>query len=226
VNERLQAHNLDEAGFIHGFSLRDGDADALTRALGVEALHQVSQVHGREVRRVAPGESVAQVRDTEADALVAPAGAIAIGVRVADCVPVLVADPVTGAVGAIHAGWRGTVAGVVRAAIGELAAQGGDVADFRAALFPHIGPCCFEVGDDVAAEIERASPIPNVVVREHAKPHVDLARVVIAQLAHAGLREERIEVVPGCTKHEPARFHSFRRDGANSGRHHAVIVSR
>jgi len=226
MTTRLTARNLATAGFAHGFSLRDGDVNALVQALRVQDLHQVSQVHGRAVRRITPGEDVAQVRSTEADALVAPAGGIAIAVRVADCVPVVVADPASGAVSAIHAGWRGTVAGVVQAAIETLAMHGGDVSEFRAAVFPHIGVCCFEVGDEVAAQLEAASPIADIVRRTGAKPHVDLTRIVTAQLQRAGLHPDHIEVVPGCTKHEPERFHSFRRDGANSGRHHAVIVSR
>ena len=165
------------------------------------------------------------VRAIEADALLASGGAAA-GVRVADCVAVLVADPASGAVAAIHAGWRGTVRGVVTGAVAQLAARGGAPSQFAAAVFPHIRACCFEVGEEVAAEISGASHARDVIVRGGAKPHVNLVTVVLAQLERAGVPPTRVDDVPGCTKCAPARFHSYRRDGANAGRHLAAIMSR
>jgi copper oxidase (laccase) domain-containing protein len=89
-----------------------------------------------------------------------------------------------------------------------------------AAIGPCIGPCCFEVGREVAAQV-------GFVAREAGdKAFVDLRAAVRAQLRALGLEDARIEDVPGCTKHEPARFHSFRRDGAGSGRMLAAIATR
>jgi YfiH family protein len=151
------------------------------------------------------------------------AARIAVGVRVADCVPVLVADPVSGDVAAIHAGWRGVVGGVLRAGVEQLFAGGGARgarAGAIAAIGPCIGACCFEVGREVAAQV-------GFVVREEGdKAFVDLRAAVRAQLRGLGLEDARIEEVAGCTKHEPERFHSFRRDGANSGRMLAAIATR
>jgi YfiH family protein len=193
-----------------------------------DALFETSQVHGAQVRAVVPGEDPTLARRTEADALVAPAGGIAIGVRIADCVPLLIVDDASGAVAAIHAGWRGTVRGVVEAGIAALVAIGKNAApELRAALFPHIGVCCFEVGDDVAAPLAALHPDPaSVVDRSREKPHVDLARIVTAKLLACGLAADAIDRVPGCTRCEPERFFSFRRDGQRSGRHVAAIVSR
>jgi YfiH family protein len=158
-----------------------------------------------------------EARGAEGDAVVGRAGGPVVGVRVADCVPVLVASARTGDVAAIHAGWRGVVAGVVGEGV-RLLVPGGDREDLVAAIGPCIGPCCFEVGRDVGAQI-------GFVVREQGgKAFVDLRAAVRAQLVALGVH--RIEDVPGCTKHEPDRFHSFRRDGANSGRMLAAIAPR
>lgn len=214
----LRSPLLARAGFSHAFPTRDvPDAD-LAAALGGAKVVQVKQVHG--ARAVLASEVVASLAGEagqEADALVAPLGAepVAIGVRVADCVPVLVARTDTGAVAAIHAGWRGVVAGVVPAGV-ELLGR----TTLLAAIGPCIGACCFEVGADVGARIG------FVTRRAGEKAYVDLRAAVRAQLRALGLADDAIDDVPGCTKHEPGRFHSFRRDGANSGRMLAAIATR
>lgn len=235
VSQVLRSPLLDALGVSHAFGpcgqLDAADPAALRHrflaaaGLGEATVYEVSQVHGRAVRLVCPGDDVSDVRTTEADALVG-SGGVAVAVRVADCVSVLVSDPESGAAAAVHAGWRGTVRGVLGAAVAELAQGASRSERFAAALFPHIRSCCFEVGEDVAAEIARVAAGREVILRDRKKPHVDLARVVRAQLEAAGLRAERIDDVAGCTRCEPERFHSYRRDGAGAGRHFAAIVSR
>lgn len=215
----LQSPLLARAGFPHAFPTRDaGDAELL-RALGLgigigiaaARVVQVKQVHG--ARAVLADEAVG----AEADALVArpSATAVAIGVRVADCVPVLVASLGTGGVAAIHAGWRGVVGGVIASGVERLGRGA-----LLAAIGPCIGACCFEVGADVAERIG------FVTRRAGDKAFVDLRAAVRAQLRSLGLADDSIEDVPGCTRHEPDRFHSFRRDGAGSGRMLAAIATR
>jgi YfiH family protein len=252
VSVALRSSLLDEHGFAHGFSLRTGGVSEppfdslnvarnvgdetsaidenrvrLARAVGYvpDALFEVSQVHGATVVVVEGGENVEVVRGVSADALVARRGAGAIGVRVADCAPVLLADVETRAVAAVHAGWRGAVRGVVAAAIASLVRNFDSRPEMLvAAIGPHIRVGAFEVGDDVAAEIAAAAHGRDVVRRAEPRPFVDLSRVVRAQLEHAGVRPEAIDDVGGCTHDEPERFFSFRRDGQRSGRHLAVIV--
>jgi YfiH family protein len=240
VSDVLRSALLDGLGVRHAFGPLRARPDAEPAAdpaddrrrfvasagIADRVVYEVSQVHGAGVRRVSPGDDAALVRAVEADALVASSGGHAVAVRVADCVAVLVCDPERGGVAAVHAGWRGAVRGVLGAALGELARDGTAPERFAAAHFPHIRPCCFEVGEDVATEIARAAGTDDVVIRGRAKPHVDLARVVRAQLEAAGLRPERVDDVAGCTRCEPERFYSYRRDGANAGRHFAAIVSR
>ena len=204
----LHAASLLEAGFSHAFPTIDVPDEALLGALGVERVIQVKQVHG--ARAVSASEAQGQ----EADALIAAGPGVAVGVRVADCVPVLVADEASGNVAAIHAGWRGVVAGVVGAGLGRLAGR-----KLVAAIGPCIGACCFEVGAEVAAQTG------FVVHRRGDKAYVDLRSAVRAQLRAGGVDDRRIEDVPGCTRHDAERFHSFRRDGANSGRMLAAIVA-
>ena len=213
----LSSALLKEAGFAHALPERDATEAELLAALGVAAVVQARQVHG------ARAVDSTDVAGEGADAIVARAagGRVAVGVRVADCVPVLVADETTGDVAAIHAGWRGVVAGVVRAGVERLGGR-----SLVAAIGPCIGPCCFEVGRDVAGAIEREALGARVIVHAHAdKAYVDLRAAVRAQLRAAGLRDSRIEDVAGCTRHDE-RFHSFRRDGEQSGRMLMAVVTR
>lgn len=252
----IRSELLTRHGFAHGFSLRTGGVSEgpyaslnLGRGVGddlaaveenhrrlaadvgyeVARLYEVSQVHGGEVCVVGQHDVAEDVRRVSADALVARATtpAVAVGVRVADCAAVLIADPVTGAVAAAHAGWRGTVARVVDATIDALEREAGARArDLVAAIGPHIRPGAFEVGEDVAAQIARVAHGEDVIRRGYDKPHVDLAQVVRAQLIARGLSRERVDDVGGCTMEDPSRLYSFRRDGKRSGRHLGVIVAR
>jgi YfiH family protein len=185
-------------------------------------LRLVDQVHGARVL-LAEGPPGAARGGDEADAIVLGRGAVG-GVRVADCVPVLVGDLFSGRSAAIHAGWRGIVAGVIGAALAAL----GDSRRARvAALGPCIGPCCFEVGLDVSERIAAAVGDPAVVVdRSGDKAHVDLRLAARAQLRLHGFGAFDAEDVGGCTKCDRERFFSFRRDGEASGRHLAVIVAK
>lgn len=255
----LTSAKLAQAGFSHGFTTRLGGVspppfesldfavlrDArilrenqarLAAALGIHAgnLHQAMQVHGATLL-VAGGDPGATLA-LEADALAAePGTGHAVAVRVADCVPVLVADPASGRVVAAHAGWRGVEAGVVARSVRHLADApgGGRPEGFVAAIGPCIGPCCFEVGSDVGERIARASAPEAIATRSNdgEKMLVDLRVAVRAQLRACGLAGDAIDDVPGrgregCTRCNPERFYSYRRDGDASGRLIGVIVAR
>jgi YfiH family protein len=196
-------------GFVHGFTLRPGDPPALAAEL-----FQATQVHGAAVREVAPGERPEAVRSVEADALVARVPGQAVGVRVADCVPVLLADRESGHVAAVHAGWKGLVAGVLPAAVQALAgsARGALVAS----IGPHLGPCCFEVESEVAARISEGAPREVQWPRAGARPTVDLGAVAEHQLRTHGV--PWVERLTLCTRCHPSWFFSYRRDGPALGR--------
>jgi len=223
----VTAPSLTAWGFVHGFSTRDLDLGIdpttphharLAASVGYDlaALRTCKQVHGAELL---DGVSPELARASEADALIARAPGSAVGVRVADCVPVLLANPRTGAVAAVHAGWRGVVGGVIPRAIDAL----GGGAELLAAVGPAIGPCCFEVGEEVADQIAGVTSPAVVRPREGARPHVDLWLAARWQLVARGVQQ--IELVGGCTFCAPDCWHSFRRDGAQSGRMLAVIAA-
>ena len=221
----LTSPGLERTGFLHGFTTRAAGPSPL-RALGLadDEVYMVSQVHGSTVV-VAEGE-VGPFRAHQADAIVVfPSAARRAGaVRVADCVPVLVGDPRSGRAAAIHAGWRGVASGVVMAAVAALRARPPDLV---AAIGPCIEACCFEVGEDVSDQLTFAVPAPFVEVRRQGgKAWVDLVAAVRAQLEACGVGATNIDRVGGCTRCDPVRYESFRRDGAESGRMLGVIAAR
>lgn len=186
-----------------------------------ERLYLARQVHGAACVLV-DGHTPAELREIEADALVATSPGTAVGVLTADCVPILFADD-EGRVAAAHAGWRGTVAGVAAATLAKLVAGGARRERIRAVLGPSIGPCCFEVGEEVAAEFE---PLVSAsLVRGPGKPHVDLRRANRDLLMAAGLGPAQIDAAAPCTYCERERFFSYRRDGRGIGQMLSFIVA-
>src|SRR5688572_1124360 len=209
----------------HSFSTQHMRSEAMmAQALGVEtdALVRMRQVHCADV-------FVAHKRGDqpwpEADIAVTDDPSLAVSVRTADCVPILLADRRTGAVAAIHAGWRGTAAGAALVAVKALTSRyGTHTENVIAAIGPSIGPCCYEVGPDLAAHFS-SHPEASTWFSRDAKPHLDLWRASRDQLARAGIPPNQIHVCELCTFDHPALFHSFRRDGKNAGRLVSAIRS-
>lgn len=240
----LRSRKLTELGFKHGFSLRcpqnlasalDSENrpalnyEAIARAIGYAPadLYEVAQEHGAAVEVIGPGAKPQDTRMQPADALVACNPPAAVGVRVADCLALLLADPDSGAVAAIHAGWRGVATGVVGAGLNALIAQSSSRSErIRAAIFPHIRCCCFEVGEDVAKQLAAISPDLGAVYRRQNRFFADLSAIVRAQLLQKALAQENIDDVGGCTRCDSFNFFSYRREAERCGRHLAAIVVR
>ncbi|HEY0711448.1 MAG TPA: peptidoglycan editing factor PgeF, partial [Polyangia bacterium] len=185
------------------------------------------QVHGAVVARATA--ETAPDEQPEADAIITGVAGAAVGVFTADCVPLLIADPASGAVAAVHAGWRGVIAGVAPAAVAALAADfGSEPAEMRLALGPAIGVCCFEVGDEVAAIFSQTFLSAGDLIRQggRGRPHVDLRRALFLQLKAAGVRAEHLDLGGDCTMCDPKRFYSYRRDNTQTGQHLSLIVAR
>lgn len=252
--DRQTSRLLSEAGFAHAFFTRRGGVSggpyaslnfsisvgdtpenvgrnlaSAAEALGVEAgrIYFMSQVHGDRTYVLDGNEQPSEVLLEQGDAIVATDPTLACAVRTADCVPLLLADAKSGAVAAVHAGWRGLVSGVIASAVLALRTHSGRDPELIAAIGPHISLAAFEVSEDVAEALERAAPGLPVVNRLEPKPHVDLRLIARAQLSAEGVSTEHIEDVVGCTFGDPERYFSFRRDGARSGRHlHAIVPRR
>jgi polyphenol oxidase len=249
-----QSRLLLAAGFMHAFFTRTGGASegpfsslSFSTAVGDEPDHvnenlrraaallgvppsrvlYLSQVHGNEARFYdVPCEREATIT-LEGDALGGSHPGSAYGVRSADCVPILMGDAKSGAVMAVHAGWRGVVAGAVEAGVACLRDHVGNTGELLAAIGPHISLAAFEVSEEVAQELEAVSPAPGAVHRDLGlKPHVDLRFIVTRKLLKLGLNEASIEQVGGCTLLDKSSYFSFRRDGKRSGRHLSAIVPR
>jgi polyphenol oxidase len=232
-------------GFRHGFTTRQGGHSqgpyrslnlggavgdepasveanwAEVRAVTGLAFARVRQVHGCRVHHAqGPAEAPAE----EADAVVSARPGVAACVSVADCVPILVADPRSGAVAAVHAGWRGTLVRAAGRAVAELVrAHGARPADLVAAVGPSIGPCCYAVSVDLAERF-RAAFGPAAANPSPSQARVDLWLANTAILREAGLARERVEVLERCTSCEADFFFSHRRDSGRTGRQAGFIA--
>ncbi len=192
----LRASNMSQMSWIeHGFGTRDS-------GISQDGMASLQQVHSGTCLTVSGPGCAGQ-----GDGLVTAARSLALSIRTADCYPILLADTRTRCVAAIHAGWRGTAAGIVRQALLKMeelcgAAPQGIVA----AIGPGIGKCCYEVGEEVARRfgLDRAG-------------RVDLASANRQMLIDAGVPASQIETLEVCTFCD-LRFYSFRREKDKAGR--------
>jgi YfiH family protein len=250
----------DHVFSTRAWALGSGNADELvawtqiSNQMGItlDRLVRVRQVHGANVLVRRSGDAqpgvLSEPGALDADAIVSNDPGLALAVRVADCVPLLMADRRTGAVAAVHAGWRGLGAGVPAATVEALAHEFGTrPSDLVAAAGPCIGACCYEVGEDVYRRFEAAfteeqmarwfSPTARSSARNPSFPglardprpghwHFDSARSAADQLEARGLPPEHIHVADLCTASHPGMLCSYRRDGTSVGRMVAAIKSR
>ncbi len=193
---------------------------AAQEGYAVEELVVSKHVHGTAVWRV--GEPLPE--PPEFDGLVSDRPGVVLGAFAADCVPLVFADPEAGVCGAAHAGWRGTVKRAAVNVIERMKECGATEGAIRVVLGPSIGPCCFEVGDEVTQEFRAAFPgVDGLVVDGPKKQHVDLRRATRAQLEGVGVGPSHIDDAPPCTKCTPERFFSYRRQGRATGVHMGFI---
>jgi YfiH family protein len=203
---------------------------ALAHAIGASEVAMLNQVHGREVVVIRKGSPIPDHRP-EADALISDAPEIAIAVRAADCVPLLMADRARGVVAAVHAGWRGTAARVAVAAVDALAREfGSRPTDLVVAIGPSIGACCYEVKPDLvdafaAAGHERylidrwfLSPPPARGSTTRAPLTLDVPRANIDQLILSGVPEDQIYSSGLCTAMHLEVLTSYRKEKEKAGR--------
>lgn len=196
----------------HGFGTRDANP---------EADITLKQVHSNRVCNVNGWRP--QQRKKEGDALITDEVGKSIGVRTADCVPILMLDSRTRAVAAIHAGWRGTAAEIVKNAIEQMTGDFGTVpADLYAAMGPCIRGCCYEVGREVAQQFTAWHP--EWAEYEAKARKIDLAKTNRLQMRDAGVLLDHIFDCELCTACQSGQFFSFRREPENTGRMLAAIA--
>jgi YfiH family protein len=205
--------NLGSAG-IGGTAEMEANLRVVADALHVERIVTMRQVHGRDVAVVAdPGEA------HTCDAMVTDLRDVALCVRVADCVPVLLADAGAGVIGAVHAGRGGVAGGVALEAVASMRRLGATAV--TGWIGPHVCGGCYEVPDDMRREVAEVVPAAYACTT-WGTPSLDLGAGVAAQLTDAGCE---VVDVAACTRERPDLY-SYRRDGASAGRFAGLVVLR
>jgi YfiH family protein len=220
---------LERAGVRHGFTTRRlgdvmNDLSGWEDATSLEAksLVRLKQVHGSDVLTVdAPAGELPPEDKRQFDAAVTTRDDVILGIRTADCVPILLFAP--GVVAAVHAGWRGTVAGTLKNAVDAMIELRECRADsILAAMGPCIHSCCYQVGRDVWEPFTQRFRRDAVVEREDGR-YVNLVAANRAWLLRSGIPPKNIDVLNACTHCNPEMFFSYRREGS-TGRQLAFIT--
>ena len=218
---------------------------AETAGVHVEGVARLNQVHGADVVTYKKSDRRPDAALPKADIVLTDEPETAVAIQTADCLPILIVDCRTRAVGAAHAGWRGLRARVPLGAVAGLAAEfGSDPRDLMVAVGPAIGACCYEVGEDVRSEFANAFGADQITRWFLATPRVltdnpalrslspirrpnhwffDAWTCVREQLEAAGVARDRISIAGLCTASHEQCFCSYRRDGTLAGRMAAVI---
>jgi polyphenol oxidase len=210
-------------------TLNDDTVQDLMRVVrerfGVEAtLTTCTQVHGATIQRAKSDQTWREC--DSCDALWSSETHSALGIKVADCLPVTMIDPAHSVIANAHSGWRGAVQRIASRTIAAIERQ--TAFDPRAS-FAYLGPsiraCCFEVGEEVVGQLAASyGDVARYVDRTGAKPHVDLVAITVDALRAAGFADERIHDSGLCTRCHGSMFHSYRRDAKTGGRNLAVVA--
>lgn len=162
-----------------------------------------------------PGELI------EADGYVTDKSLVPLSVFTADCVPILLEDSVNGVIGAVHSGWRSTVADIEGEAVKKMLSLGSDPVNIMVAIGPAIDRCCFEVGPEVIEAVESLIGVNETTslytAKENGKYMLDLRGVVFKRFTQLGVPSQNIELVGGCTMCNPDRYFSHRYTNGNRG---------
>jgi YfiH family protein len=212
----------------HAFCTRAGEAGALA-ALDTtpERLLTLRQVHGGEVLVVDDDtRSLALALPQPYDAVVTQKRNIALGIWTADCLPILIADRKKKVIAAVHAGWRGIWQGVIEHTVARMQRTfQSSPADIVAGIGPGIGPCCYEVKEDVTSLFRNAYAQADQFIQERdGKTYLDLRGCARLELIQAGIVPANIAVIDLCTSCRQDLFFSYRRDSNGAGRQLSIIL--
>lgn len=238
----LVCEPLEDAGFKNAFSTRAGGvsslpADALNlayfkgdekdkieenrrrflKAIGAEGANIITarQTHSSERAFIDTLEQVSGPQP-DCDAMMSKLKGVLLAIQSADCLPVLIADQTTGAMAAIHAGWRGTAGRITERTVADLLQRGANLRTAIAALGPAACAECYEVGREVIERYKKEFRYWNRLVvnfKEGDRAYLDIRAANVQQLLFCGFTQDRIHVAPYCTMHQNELFFSYRREG-------------
>ena len=224
----LQESALNLAGFNEDAAenILENRRRFLKLFAGRWALAGCWQIHGTDVRMVKDAADARPAEDARGetiycDAIISDAPNVLAGVKTADCVPILFGDPKTGSFAAVHAGWRGTFAGIVLYAIERLTKEYNSAPeDLRVALGPAAASCCYEVGSEIIEGFKERFPKADDLFTPTRAGHarMDLLKANRDQLTAAGVSIERIHTAPLCTMDRTDLFFSYRREKTTHGK--------
>lgn len=184
------------------------------------------QVHGVTIREVNRDNFNDPI--TATDGLMTDVPGITLATFYADCMPIMIYDPEHGAIGMVHAGWRGSAAGIGPLLVESMTKRyGSKPRALLAALGPAIGPCCFEVGQEVAEafmSIELLNEDRSWLIPKTGNPHLDLGRINAKLLIDAGIPDHSVKSADICTCCHPELLYSHRRDHGDTGRMAALMA--
>lgn len=248
---------LSQLGIPHGFTTRQGGVSegiysSLNLAFGrgddrekveenyrrvcsalevdINKLVLTAQIHGDRIRTVTAedwGKGLSRPKDYETDGLITDVPGTTLAAFGADCLTALLYDPVHRAIGAVHAGWRGTASGILERAVEAMTgAYGTQPKDLLAALGPCISACCFETDQDVPNAMTAAlgaAALPFITDKGEGKFLVDLKGLNALRLRRAGVGEEHIGISPDCTLCQPEKYWSHRHTKGERGSQASLI---
>lgn len=223
ISTRLGGVSPEPYGMNLSFSVGDDEKNVLENRkrffgslnIPLGRIAKPNQVHGDTVLSVTTSGEY-----DSCDALITNEKNLFLVVTVADCLPILLFDPVTNTVGVVHAGWKGSKLGILGKVVQVMNKEYRVMSkNLVVYIGPSAGVCCYEVGEEVAKEFDGK----YLDKTKGVKPHLDLKQCNKDLLLEAGVQENNIEVSPDCTICKPELYHSYRRDKAKSGRMMGVI---
>lgn len=189
------------------------DLDRFLSRLGIDKTNLVmmKQIHGSKIKVVTRKDGGKVIKNV--DGLVTQTKKIFLGVNTADCLPISFCDPQKKIVGIAHAGWRGILLRIVPKVVKSMKKLGADPGKMIVCIGPHIGSCCYLVGNDLVKKFQKEfGDLPKMVYQDKNGTYLDLTTAVTIQLIELGIKKENIEVSPDCTSCQNGQFFSFRKD--------------
>jgi polyphenol oxidase len=244
--KKYQLAALNDQSVVQGFSSRDygnmalhtGDLRAkvienrkrFLTSIELELANLVAaqQIHGTEIQvvkrpQIGSGATMVQTALPETDALITRERGVILAIFTADCLPVFIYDPMTPAIGIVHAGWRGTIAGIIKLTLAKMVHEfKTDPGYCRVGIGPSICATCFKVAPDVADQFRAVNP--QVVKPTESGYQVDLGAFNAHLFQAVGVKPEQIFRADICTSCRREEFFSYRAEGGTSGRMMGIIA--